>query len=150
MKRVKDGKRVIRGELTINTYSNRVQLFDGLFTTGYRVTKLEISPRSPTENNEVLVRVSTEEAAGNPLAYWDFSDVRQVAWARWGAPNAAAFGMESIIDPNNMAVEDLWLSTYSTIDTGSIQYQLTLEKYEFPAWDGAATLVKNQSQAGPE
>jgi hypothetical protein len=58
--------------------------------------------------------------------------------------------MESIIDPNNMAVEDLWLSTYSTIDTGSIQYQLTLEKYEFPAWDGAATLVKNQSQAGPE
>ena len=149
MKRVKGGTKIIRMQVPINSYDNRVQLFDGKFTTGYKVVDLKISPRSPTENNEVLVRLSTAKDSGNPVAYWDFSDTRQIAWARWGAPNAAAFGMENIIDDDNMIIEDLWVSTYNTIDTGAIQVLITLEKYEFTAWDGAGTMVRNQSQAGP-
>ena len=51
MKRVKGGTKIIRMEVPINSYDNRIHLFDGKFTTGYKVVNLQISPRSPTENN---------------------------------------------------------------------------------------------------
>ena len=51
-----------------------------------------------------------------------------------------------------MIVQDLFLTTYiaDTEQAWIINYMIVLEKYEFTAWDGAATMVRNQSQAGPE
>ena len=48
-----------------------------------------------------------------------------------------------------MVIEDLWISDYSTADNRTVNYYIVLEKYEFTAWDGAGTMVRNQSQAGP-
>ena len=56
----------------------------------------------------------------------------------------------SVIRPDNMVVEDLWISAYSTSESGDLNYEITLEKYEFPAWTGAGVLVENLSQAGPQ
>ena len=56
----------------------------------------------------------------------------------------------SVIRPDNMAIEDMWISAYSTSESTDLNYEITLEKYSFADWDGAAILVENLSQAGPQ
>jgi len=47
-----------------------------------------------------------------------------------------------------MVIEDLFIELYASSDIGPANYMIELQKYEFPAWDGAATMVLNQSQSG--
>ena len=151
MKRVKGGTKVITGKITMNTYNgqeNRIQLFDGKFTTGYRVKDFRICPKSPQNQEEVVAVVSTEPRSGVPSSL-DFSNNEEVAYSLWNVPNQTAFSSWDLILPNNMAVMDLYVACYTTGDDDYLNYYLELEKYEFTAWDGAGTLVRNQSQAGP-
>ena len=151
MKRVKGGLKVVKGQITMNTHSgaeNRIQLFDGKFTTGYRITEFRIVPKSPQNQEEVIAVVSTEPRGAVPSTL-DFSNNEEVAYSLWNVPNQTEHSSWNWVVPDNMAVQDLWVSNYTTGDDTHLNYYLILEKYEFAAWDGAATLVRNQSQAGP-
>jgi len=152
MKRVKDGTRVLMGQITTGTYNgseNRIQLFDGLFTTGYRIVEFEIAGDLPLAADDVSSVISTEPLSA--LGQWDWSDVQQLAWS-----SALSFGAGSIFDhrtilrPDNMAIEDLWINAYTTGEATEMNYKIVLEKFTFPAWDGAGILVENLSQAGPQ
>ena len=49
-----------------------------------------------------------------------------------------------------MIVEDLYVSAYNkTIDGAEVNYEIILEKQKVSAWEGAAILVRNNSQSGP-
>ena len=140
------------GQIHTGTYNgseNRIQLFDGKFTTGYRVTRLRVAPKSPASTAEYVFKVSTEPKSN--IAEFNWQDVQEIAWATVMVPLGYGNGEQTNIRDDNMAIEDLYISAYTT--SGSIlqvNYELVLEKYEFPAWTGAGVLVENLSQAGPQ
>ena len=152
MKKIQRGRRVLMGQIDTGTYNgseNRIQLFDGKFTTGYRVTRLRVAPKSPASTAEYVFKVSTEPKSN--IAEFNWQDVQEIAWATVMVPLGYGNGEQTNIRDDNMAVEDLYISAYTT--SGSIlqvNYELVLEKYEFPAWTGAGVLVENLSQAGPQ
>jgi len=151
MKRVKDGKRILRGQIATGTYQgseNRIHLFDGVFTTGYRIVEFKVMDGSPTANYEIFAKVSTEPKSN--ISAPDFSDVQELAYAGWAITNSANGFEGELIMEDNMAIEDLWISAYSSSDNRTCNYYLVLEKYTFPSWDGAGILVENLSQGGPQ
>ena len=148
MKRIKGGTKIVTGQITAGTYDNKIQLFDGLFTTGYRIVKFEISPKNGWLGTNLTSKVSTEPLS--TIAEWDWTDIKEVAWRAWDIPTSSRFGEWDLIRSDNMAIMDLYISCYDRSgDSSTMNYYLELEKYEFTAWDGAGTLVRNQSQAGP-
>ena len=151
MKKKKD-LLILKGQLANQTYNgleNRIQLFDGKYTTGYRVKEIRICPSAPQNQEEVLCVVSTEPLSAVPSSF-DFSSNTNVAYVCWNAPNQTEHSEWKLIIRDNMAIEDLWIGVYSTGDETLINYYMELEKWEFPAWTGAGILVENISQAGPQ
>ena len=148
MKRAKDGRKVMMGKITMNTHSgseNRLQLFDGKFTSGWRVVEFRIIPKSPQNQEEVMAVISTEAPGAVPSTF-DFTDVQNIAYAAWNVPNQVAFADWNLVVEENMAVEDLWVSCYTTGDDDYLNYYLVLEKYNFEAWDGAGIMARNNGQ----
>lgn len=150
MKRTK--KRVIlRGQVNTGTYNgleNRLQIWDGRFTTGYRLVEFRVGGSVAVDSNELACMLSTEPIS--TLGTWDFSDVRQLAWIARNAPTASRDTEWKLIVEDNMVVEDLWIQAYTPGEAILCNYYIVLEKWEFPAWTGAGYLVENNSQAGPQ
>ena len=72
MKRVKNGLRVLTGNIVAGSYNgieNRIQLFDGRFTTGYRVIDFRIAPRYPLNAGEWVSKLtqSQSQPSGNGI-----------------------------------------------------------------------------------
>jgi len=150
MKRAEKGQLVLMGQITPGTKydtENKLQLFDGKFTTGYRIVSFEISPKGPTGNYEYVCKIATEI----PLVLYTFewNNITELAWAGWNISNSASSLTESWIRDDNMSVNDLYIVCYQTgasEDYEELNYKIVLEKYEFPAWDGVATLIRNKGQ----
>jgi hypothetical protein len=149
MKRVKGGKKILRGQIPTGTYNgneNKLQLFDGKFTTGYKVIKFVIINDGPAGTAEQIGKLSTKPKSN--ISVFDFSDVEEIGWSGWNIPTNTRYGEFSLVDDENMVIEDLYISAYTTGEADKMNYYIVLEKYEFTAWDGAATMVRNQSQSG--
>jgi len=142
MKRVKEGNKVLMGMITMQTYDNQLHLFDGRFTTGYRVVKFRIIPKSPSNQEEVLAVLTTKERGSVPSVF-NFNFKSHIAYAGWNIPNQTEFSEYELIVDGNMAIEDIWLSCYTTGDETDLNYYIELEKYTFPAWDGAGVMAEN-------
>ena len=151
MKRISDGRKVLRGQITMNTYNgleNRIQLWDGKFTTGYRIVEFKIIPKSPQNQEEVLSIISTEPRSGVPSNF-NLSLNQELAYATWNVPNQTEYSFWNLIVEGNMAIEDLWISCYTTGDDPLLNYYIVLEKYSMSDWEGAGVLVDNLNQGGP-
>ena len=147
IKRVKKKDKLLMGQIDGNTYNgpeNRIWLFDGKFTTGYRIAEFKVIDRNPTTGVELIAKLST-----NPKSYftqWNFNDIEEVAWASFGAPQNAVPEVDFIRD-DAMIIEDLWIGNYNGSDNRKVNYRIKLEAYEFPAGDGAGAMVINESQS---
>ena len=152
MKIVKGGRRVLTGTIDTGSYQgseNRIQLFDGKFTTGYRVVSFMICADQPLTAQEFMAKLTTEP--DSTISEVQFSDVRQISFAQCAVETNFVFNYFSWIRDDNMIIEDLYLSAYTTGSSPNpLNYEIVLEKYEFPAWAGAGYLVENLSQAGPQ
>ena len=149
MKRIKGGRKIIRGQIDTGTYNgneNKIQLFDGKFTTGYKIVEFVIISDGPAGSSEQIGKLRTTPKSN--ISVFDFSDVEEVAWSAWGVPTNTRFGEFSLVAEDNLIIEDLYLSAYTTGEADKMNYYIVLDKYEFTAWDGAATMVRNQSQSG--
>lgn len=136
--------------MTSDEYAQkRIHLFDGSFDTGFRITGFTISQsnREDTDLSVVNGIITTEEIA--TTARWDWGDNRQLAWARnvedGNYPaNATPY---SIIDPDNIIVEDLYIGMYIYGDLEKdVNYLITMDKYDITEWEGALAIVRNSSQ----
>tara|TARA_Y100001937_G_scaffold73646_1_gene100123 strand:+ start:231 stop:704 length:474 start_codon:yes stop_codon:yes gene_type:complete len=157
MKRIKSGDKILMGTIDANSFNasyNRIPLFDGKFTTGYKVVQFSIVPVAVTEALEVQSILATEpRTASGPRIFdsWHWNDVTEVAWAAWNVPNAInGVGFHEYLRDDSIVIEDLYISAYGSDTSLGYNYKIVLEKYEFAAWDGASILVQNLSQAGPE
>ena len=142
----KIGDYVLMGQIAGNS-TKRFNLFDGKFTTGYRIKEFYLEEELPRTGTEALGLLSTREKAVS--ATWDWSDVTELAWSGYQAPTTNS-AEKHYVRPDNMAIEDLYLNVYSSLDDRTFNYMIILEKYEFKDWDGAGILVENNAQAGPQ
>lgn len=144
----KIGEYTVRGVMDESTVV-RLQLFDGKFTTGYRVTDFKVVSSSVASSSyNTAAKLSTEDVGSMPTSgtMINMEDSREIAWAfSNGATNGSSY-IESIVDPDNMVIEDLYISGQNGGSSVSICYIVTMEKYSFSEWMGALSMVQNRSQ----
>ena len=138
----------IRGAVaSSDTAMEKLQLFDGRFDTGYRVTFFEVSIRDRDNNNTFVTsaKLATEDVGDNQKWYW--GDNREIAWANATADaNGVSHSTpETIIDEDNMIVEDLFIGAVAN-SACTVNYLIKLDKYEITDWQGALAMVRNKSQ----
>jgi len=136
----KIGEYTARGKVA-NQTTKRITLFDGRFDTGYRVVSFKVFPDEPyTAAADVVGVLATHsEAATND---WDLSDQRQIAWSSVDIRTGGFAAGEGDVDPDNFIVEDLYFHGKNGA-SGSINYLVTMEKYETTDWMGALAMVRN-------
>ena len=54
---------------------------------------------------------------------------------------------QTIIDEDNLIIQDLYIGAYSYSDAEQFNYLIKLDKYEISDWQGALAMVRNRSQA---
>lgn len=142
MKKV--GDYAVRGNIDSGDVA-KIQLFDGNFDTAFRVVSVRCAVSDLSSANEAYLVVSTEPT-GNAGDQWDWSSNLEIGWAYFktslGANEGSAF--YSNVDDDNMVVEDLYLQALA--DSGTVNYEIRLERYEITEWQGALSLVRNASQ----
>jgi hypothetical protein len=144
----KIGDYTVSGQTTGET-TKRIQLFDGKYDTGYRITSFEVYPDTTIDpSNNSCKLVTKDEGTGG--AVWNWGSNTEIAWsfAKIGSGTSQlSDDRYSVVDPENMVVEDLYVIAYSSDGSDQkINYLIKMEKYKFATWDGAAIMVKNQSQ----
>lgn len=139
----KIGEYVVRGVVKHNE-TNRIQLFDGRFDTGFRIKEIHTIPATFDGTADGSIIAHTEETI-QPLP--DFSDNTQVAWASYSYDvNYGTSAESSLVDPENMIVEDIYISAFSNNSLRSMNYMLIMEKFDITEWQGALQIVRNSSQ----
>jgi len=127
----------------------KIQLNDGKFNTGYKVIDFKILSASlSSSGNSAAARLSTEDVGAMPSSgrMINMQDNREIAWAvTAGATNGSAY-VDSVVDPDNLVIEDLYISGQNGGTNVAICFMITLEKYEFSDWRGALAMVRNRSQ----
>ncbi len=134
---------------TSDLVDHRIQLFDGRFDTGYRITRFDIaiSNRDQSVTTIASGKLMTESESNN--RYWNFSKQSQIAWAScsWDGNDRYAVVKENYIDPENLVVEDLYIGIVAYADEDKeVNYIIEMDKYEISEWQGALALVRNSNQ----
>ena len=128
----------------------KINIFDGDYTTGYRLIRFELAPYdfSTAGDSTALGRIATED--GLDLlreSFWDFSDTRQIAWASINGEGFEAYpqGHQSIVVPDNLIIEDLYVTCLNG-DDNFTNYMAVFEKYKLEPYQGSLAIVQNRSQ----
>tara|TARA_Y100001963_G_scaffold157692_1_gene254650 strand:+ start:1046 stop:1531 length:486 start_codon:yes stop_codon:yes gene_type:complete len=129
----------------------RVFLYDGTNTTAYRVIEFKIwgsNFSSSSTAPDVIGKLSKNSISTSSGAlFMRADDDNQIAWAvsAAGIEGGGAPFAESIIDPENLIVEDLYVYAKSTGGTtNAINYLIVMEKYEIDGWRGTLEMARDQ------
>ena len=132
--------------------AQKIPLFDGSFTTGYRITEFYIwgTNYGSTSQPDCIGKLSkNDDGATGSSSFMRADDGNQLAWAWFGASadSGADFGQKSIVDPDNLVVEDLFVYARSgSGSTSNINYMVVMEKYEIDDWQGALSMARDRAQ----
>lgn len=144
----KIGEYTVRGSTTSGT-TERINLFDGRFDTGYVITKFVIVVTDPDNSGlDCFGTIGTVENLGTT---WDLGDQTQIGWSSMNnagsatGPQAEPF---SLIDRDNVVVEDLYIyGETNASGANPLNYYIEMDKYDISEWRGALAMVRNKSQA---
>jgi len=142
---------VLKGKIPGDYSTHRIMLFDGRFDTAWRVTQFIIAPeRILNGDADVAAKLGTEDwEATQPAGEWLWEDPREIGWATWqnfGVRRSG--GYNAIIDPENLIIEDLFITCSIGTDAPDnlVNYMLVLEKYKITQSQGTITYIKNRGQ----
>jgi len=129
----------------------RISLFDGKFSTAYKVVEFVVASQLSSTAQDVSGKLATEEGSATTTglgAYWNWANNTEIAWA---STNQIATSIRepsfSLVDPDNLIVEDLFISLQNNAGTGEqVNYFIKLEKYDVTDWQGALAMVRSKSQ----
>jgi hypothetical protein len=127
----------------------KIELFDGTFTTAYRVIRFDIwgATFASSTHPDVIGKLGTtgdlEEQSVN---FMNAGEQREIAWAGSAGGSDTINNFDTIIDPDNLIVEDLFVYVRNVSDAEPINYLITMEKYEITDWQGALAMVRNNAQ----
>jgi hypothetical protein len=142
----------LRGQIEPDNQPHRVILFDGKFTTGFRIKKFVISPYNIDNTN--IRTYAAKLGTSNNLAVnvWNWGDNREVgwAWSTWDANNAQAPNQFEEVDNQTIIVEDLWIYVDEVAGGTNqfVNYIIEFEKVSIKDWEGALTLARDRSAGG--
>jgi len=132
----------IKGQAVAGSVT-QIDLFDGLFTTGYRLTSFEIAPQDVLDAEAASAILTTQNRTSR--IKWDWDNNLEVGWALWNLSSSARNGIYNRVDEDYSIVEDLFIDVSG--DAGElINYIITMRKVTFPIGIGAMNMVRNQSQ----
>jgi len=127
----------------------KIPLFDGKFTTGYRVINFKIwaSTWNSSTQPDAIGKLSKNNLGTTGASnFMRADDDNQIAWAttNGGSDTGGTFA-ESIIDKDNLIVEDLYVYV-RTAGTNAINYLIEMEKYSISDWQGALSMSRDKAQ----
>jgi hypothetical protein len=130
----------------------KIPLFDGSFSTGYRVTEFYIwtaNVGSATQARVMGKLSKNDDGVTSSTNFWRADDDNQIGWAVSSANADGGPGelTESLIDPDNMIIEDLFVyARTASTNTNAINYMVVMEKYEITDWQGALAMARDRAQ----
>ena len=154
----KIGMHTARGQINeTDTAAGRpkmVQLFDGSFKTAYRVVDFKIwgsNWASSSTNPDVIGKLSTSEnSSGAAATFMNADDDAEIGWAAsaGGIEGGGAPFADSIVDLDNLIIEDLYVYALSTGSaTTGINYLIVMEKYQISEGMGALAMARDAQDA---
>lgn len=149
----KIGEYSVRGQLTETEAETqngyRIPLFDGRFDTGYRVVSFDVwaSTWSSSTTPDCVGKLGTESGLiDTPVNFMNANENREIAWAGCNGGLDTGGQTFSVIDPDNMIIEDLFIYVRGSQDAADVNYMIKMEKYDISDWQGALAMVRNKSQ----
>ncbi len=139
----KIGEYTTRGVLDSET-TKRLSLFDGRFDTGYKVVEFMIVSQDLAAGDDCYGTLFTDKD-GSGSNKWLFNDNSQIAWAATNASTGASYAPFSLVDPDNLVVEDLFIRAKET-GGSKVNYFIRMHKYDITDWQGALAMVRSKSQ----
>lgn len=134
---------VIKGRIP-NDETIKVYLYDGKFTTGFRILRFDVAPSNWAVDPDCYGVLSTEEL-GIDARNWNWGDNREKGWAAQASNGGGQVGSYFSRHVDDVIVEDLYIATHTA--TGqSTNYMIILEKVNIPEYEGALAIVSNSSQ----
>lgn len=146
----KIGTYTARGRITADNTYYRVNVFDGDYTTGYKITRIAISPYD-IDNTGIAhycAKVITQEDGTN-AEVWDWGDNLEVAWAYYAQDANGIFPLTfNEVDRDNLIIEDCYIVADEVASsTGrDMNYIIEFEKYQLEPMRGSLAIVQNRSQ----
>ena len=143
----KIGEYTARGSLDEEEIE-RITLFDGTFTTAYRVVGFDVwgATWNNSTNPDVIGKLSKNPDGVNAeVNFMRADDDNQIAWAGMQGQDESGSQHFSIIDPDNLIVEDLYVYAL-TAGNQKINYLVRMEKYEITDWQGALSMARDRAQ----
>ena len=129
-----------------------IPLYDGSFKTAYRVIEFKIwgSDWSTGATPDGIGKLSKNSIGSTGAAtFMRADDDNQIAWATTsGVTEAGQHNfLDSIIDPDNLVVEDLFVYVRHTAPDTSVplNYLVIMEKYEISESQGALLMARDRA-----
>ncbi len=130
----------LRGRVSQES-TKRLILNDGRLNHGMVVKEFYVWTISQASGNDVDCILSLSGIVSNEM---DAGDNRQIGWARETTTATTRLADMSIIDPDHVVVQDLWISNLST--NGPANYLVILESKELSNNETVLQLIKERSQ----
>lgn len=147
------GTYTARGTLSENDTENRgperIRLFDGVFDTAFRVREFYIwgSTYANSSGPDVIGKLATSpNCLDTPVNFHQAGDSREIAWGGANGGLDTGGAIESIIDPENLVVEDLWVYTRGVTDTNDVNYLVIMDKFDITESLGAVSMAKDRAR----
>ena len=147
----KIGTYTTRGQIQTDKSVNRVNVFDGDYTTGYKLTRVVISQEdidNATNQNGIALKVITTDQPTQDAASWNWSNNEEIGWAYWcfDANFISPITFDDV-DRTNLIIEDCYITAFTSGGGDrTINYMMEFDKYELPAMRGSLAIVQNRSQ----
>jgi len=129
----------------------KIPLFDGSFKTGYRIIGFKVWASSYDSSSapDCIGKLSKEPSGVKGAAnFMRADDDNQIGWATSAGSSDGGLGFgDSIIDKDNLVVEDLYVYVRTTgTNTNAINYLIEMEKYSITDWQGALSMARDRAQ----
>ncbi len=126
----------------------KIPLYDGQGDTAYQVTDFRVWPVTWNNdtNPDVVGKLSKNpDGVTSEVSFMRADDNNQVAWSGMNGLDEGGADHFSIVDPDNLIVEDLYVYV-RTAGNQEINYLVVMDKYEIDTWKGALTMARDRAQ----
>ena len=138
-------RRTLRGRLDELNAVKQLIVDDGRLNHGYRVVSFIILSTDPTA--ATADSVGTLALSEDGARKWDLSDSRQIAWAgQTMTSSSSPADYVSLIDPEHIVIQDLWVWGTGTSAHPGYQYFIELEAVDLNDEETIMTMIKERSQ----
>ena len=130
------------------TNPKKITLYDGTFTTGYRIKKFVIGPADVDSTSVINVAGKVATSSALDPREWKWEDQREIAWSWFSHDgNSAASGVNfNQVDSNQIIVEDCYVYAEEPGATsGLVNYYIEFEKVDIAEWKGALSMARDRA-----